>query len=149
MREPSYSRRTDLEVHATLFPARARYVPRSFGAGGVYEMTDVVDAMNVVAIVIGTAAHTLRSARQPTSRSPSVLAFFASLREPSYSRRTDPEVHVTLFPARARYVPRSFGAGGVFEMTDVVDAMNVVAIVIGTAAHTLRARGSPSHARQE
>ena len=27
-------------------------------------------------------------------------------------------------------------------MTDVVDAVNVVAIVIGTAAHTLRALGS-------
>ena len=156
-------------------------------------MTDVVDAIKMIAIVIGPAAHTLRtlgsyfarkagidamgmggvgcgeavgrlipkpprqpknnhsirhvpntdrethrSAHQPTSRSPSVLVFFASLREPSYSRRTDPEVHVTLFPARARYVPRSFGAGGVFEMTDVVDAMKMIAIVTGTAAHTLR-----------
>ena len=63
---------------------------------------------------------------------------FASLREPSHPQRIDPEVHATLFPARARYVPRSFGASGVCEMTDVVDAVNVVAIVIGTAAHTLR-----------
>ncbi len=88
--------------------------------------------------VPNTDRETHRSAHQPTSRSPSVLVFFASLREPSYSRRTDPEVHVTLFPARARYVPRSFGAGGVFEMTDVVDAMKMIAIVTGTAAHTLR-----------
>jgi hypothetical protein len=43
-------------------------------------MMDVVDAMNVVAIVIGTAAHTHRSAHQPTTRSLSVPIFFASSR---------------------------------------------------------------------
>ena len=57
-------------------------------------------------------------------------------------QRTDPEVHATLFPARARYVPRSFGASGVCEMMDVVDAMKMIAIVTGTAAHTLRTLGS-------
>ena len=76
------------------------------------------------------------------------LCVFASLREPSHPQRIDPEVHPTLFPARARYVPRSFEGGGVLEMTDVDDAMKVVAIVIGTAAHTLRA-WNPSGARQE
>ena len=39
--------------------------------------------------------------------------------------------------------------GGVFEMMNVVDAMKVIAIVIGTAAHTLRARGPTSPAGQE
>ena len=66
------------------------------------------------------------------------LCVFASLREPSQPQRTDSEVHVTLFPARSWYVPRTLGAGGVYEMTDVVDAIKVIAIVIGTAAHTLR-----------
>jgi hypothetical protein len=88
--------------------------------------------------VLNTDRATHRSARQPTSRSRSALVFFASLREPSHSQRTDSEVHVTLFPARSWYVPRSLGAGGVYEMTDVVDAIKVIAIVIGTAAHTLR-----------